>query len=288
MVFRSLTAKVTSQQLVNLLKPTLSEMDIYYDVDIDGAEIIVESPDGGALMEVCETPDCLDYAFDGFLGLLEISLDEGDDGDKLKASIECMSWEMKKYGLDGDDGRFNIKNYDADVLSNLLEEIAYNYDCTPQDVTREMFLDWVAVEPDIPTEYATYSYSRETGKSEYYYTNSMREKRLETVEVLDPAQKKLRRPARILNPTIDAITEDQYQRVLADQKELLVSMSGKYSFSGRDEVTALLAQAFDRNPPYFRGNYYDFAAYLCDELNADVPIFYQDELIKIFEGKLEI
>ena len=96
----------------------------------------------------------------------------------VKKGIGLSKYEVKYevFGLDADDGRWDRDNYDPKLLAELLEQIADCYECSVEEITDEMFCDYVTPdEPDDTTQWANFTYYKSTGKSRYYYTNSMHE-----------------------------------------------------------------------------------------------------------------
>lgn len=155
------------------------------EVKIKGANVEISSGDRDASFEY--PPSCLDEVTDCLLGIVGLCYDGNEH--ELRDSIEKINWESFRLGLNGDDGGFEQDNYDPDVLQSVLEEIAECNDCTPDEVTNEMFLEYVAVEPDTMTEEATFEFSKKTGKSKYYYATRTHITKIETDEYDDEAKK---------------------------------------------------------------------------------------------------
>ena len=106
----------------------------------------------------------------------------GVDIDALDESIEEIVWTARRYGLDGDDGRYDRSSYQPEVLQSLLKKIATRNKCKPEEVTDDMFMQQVRPKPGVPTEEAKLQYTKESGKSSFYYTDTMIVKRKETDE----------------------------------------------------------------------------------------------------------
>lgn len=178
------TIHVKSKKIAKYFKERMEEIEDAGDgwnaveVDIHGANIEVSSGDRDACFEY--PPTCLNEVVARLLEVVGL-YSEGNE-DELRDSIEEIAWESATEGIDGDDGSYDRNNYDPDALQIMLEEIAECNNCTPDDVTDEMFLEHVSIEPDTVIEHATFEFSRKAGKSKYHYSNRMHIENRETDE----------------------------------------------------------------------------------------------------------
>ena len=169
------TIHVKSKKIAKYFKERMEEIEEAGDgwnaveVDIHGANVEISSGDRDACFEY--PPSCLDEVATRLLEVVGL-YSEGNE-DELRDSIEEITWESSTEGIDGDDGSYDRNNYDPDALQIMLDEIAECNDCTPDEVTDEMFLEYVTIEPDTVIEHATFEFSKKTGRSKYYYSNRM-------------------------------------------------------------------------------------------------------------------
>lgn len=284
------TINAKSSDLAKFLKERMDEIeennDGYCDVEIniDGDEVLIESGDRDMYFD---NPEKLDQVIPLLLNVCRLeAYDEVET--KLTNSLESVSWSYEVWGLDGDDGRFDRSNYDPDVLEELLSEIAECNDCTVNEVTDEMFNDYVAPDSGEVTEEETFDYSKADGICKYYYNNGMHRVSKE-YKVSADATKKLSKIARAIKKTVDALSEEQYNKIVAECLDDIATVSKKKKFSSRDEFSSLLAKSLDKHVPYFFDNYfYGFVPYVQKEISADVPVLTREELAKFLDDKIEI
>ena len=183
------TIHVKSRKIAGYLKKRMDEIrkanesSDPVDVEIHSADIHISCEVGG-VSSFEHPPACLDEAVKRLLEVVRLQ-SEGNE-DALRDSIEEMDWEATEHGNGawteyfGD--RCDRSSYEPDALQIMLEEIAEWYDCSPDEVTDERFSAYTEPEMDTLTQYATFVYSRDTGKSKYHYTNRMQIRNRETDE----------------------------------------------------------------------------------------------------------
>ena len=178
------TVRIVGEKFAEWLEPFVGEIEEANDgwcdvnVSIEGSTVTINTGDADAVF--MDAPEQLSDLMDMLLELLR--LEDEENADVLCDSINNISWTSETYGIDGDDGSYDRSNYEPDALQEMLEEIADCYDCSPEDVTDEMFSEYVQIDPDTVIEQATFEYDRSIGKSTYYYTNRMRIRQKETDE----------------------------------------------------------------------------------------------------------
>lgn len=268
--------RIVSEKIAEWLESFLEEIeeanDGWCDVDvsIDGTTVTIDSGDCDAVF--VGAPEQLSDLMDMLFELLRLEIDE--NADELCDSIEQISWRAETTGMDGDDGSYDRSNYEPDALQEMLEEIADCNDCSPEEVTDEMFFEFVQIEPDTVTELAIFEYDRSSSKSTYYYTNRMSIRQKETDEAAEKQNPTLDVTARIIKKVVDQLSEEDYCKVKLDAEE----ETRKSDFASRDEFSAALAKAFNRQVPYFYDNYCFFANYIKEKIDGSVITLSETEL----------
>ena len=176
--------RVVGEEFAKWLKPFVKEIEeansgwCDVDISIDDTTVTIESGDRDA--GFFYPPEELSELMDALFALLRLEVDENSN--KLCDSIEEVCWEAEECGIDGDDGSYDRDNYEPDALEEMLELIAACNECEIEDITDEMFLEFVHIDPDTAIQQATFNYDRSTGTSNFYYTNRMSIRQIETNE----------------------------------------------------------------------------------------------------------
>jgi NAD-dependent DNA ligase len=168
---------------------------------------------------------------------------EDEDLGTLMTSVEELDWSANKFGVDGDDGRYDRSNYQPEVLKELLEDIADVNDCSTEDVTDEMFSEYVRPDdPGIPTETAKFRYSKADGKSSFFYTDTMVVEKRETdegsgkiISQVKPHRGSQSPEAKSVEPGFsdDYPSEEESERDWMKQFSKYVSRNEDLSFQGK-------------------------------------------------------
>lgn len=162
------------------------EKNVEISIEDNNTKIIAD------VHHVAETPRSMKgimFELLGLVGLYSEYTDEMAEGlekvdfGELTASVEELVWEAERWGLDGDDGRFDRRYYQPEVLGELLDDIASYYNCKPDEITDEQFREYVRPEADDVTEQAHFEYKKSTGKSSFFYTDTMTVEKRETDEI---------------------------------------------------------------------------------------------------------
>lgn len=109
------------------------------EVNISGSNVDISS--GTRDASYVESPQTLEEFLYGIEDLV-CTLDELDTD--LFDSVQKAKWESTQYGVDGDNGCFDRENYEPDALEMMLESIADYNGCTPEEVSVEMFREYIA------------------------------------------------------------------------------------------------------------------------------------------------
>lgn len=171
------TINVKSKQIAKFFEERIDEIEGYNDgycdveISIDGENVTIEM--GDADIGPIDVPGEINEAIPMLLEICRLEMNDDILEKELTDSIEQMDWSSEVMGLDGDDGRYDRDNYDPDVLEELLQEIADCYECDPDDVTEEMFMEYLEPEPDDITDEATFTYDKSTGEYRYYQFDGM-------------------------------------------------------------------------------------------------------------------
>lgn len=171
------TINIESAKLAKYLSGRAKEIremnDGWNDVKvrIKGASIKISS--GGRDVMFEDAPDCLDDAIPRILDIVKLPYVDEEEEWELTKSIETVSWSSEQVGINGNDGSYDQANYEPKALQVMMEEIAECYDCKTEEITDEMFREYVAIEPDTVVKEGRFEYSRKNGKSSFYYSDRM-------------------------------------------------------------------------------------------------------------------
>ena len=84
-------------------------------------------------------------------------------------SIVEAEFSLGEAGWQGDsDARFDYDNYDEETLNDIMNEIAGQNGCLPEEVTEEDFNTYVCDKMSVSED--TYSFCKSTGKETYEHT----------------------------------------------------------------------------------------------------------------------
>ena len=169
-----IAVKIRSKTIADYLEKRIDEIeensDPFFDISIDGENVTIECD---CELARFETPVELDHVICMLLKICRLETNDGKKEKDLTDSIEYLKWTSGISGLDGDDGRFDKDNYDSDVLEELLEEIAERNECSVEDVTDEMFEEYITDNCLDTTEEASFTFDKSTGEFSYYYFDGM-------------------------------------------------------------------------------------------------------------------
>ena len=92
-----------------------------------------------------------------------------DNAKEIMEKMEFFQISSNDMGWQGDsDSRYYTGNYDEETLKMYYEWIAEENNCTPEEVTEEMFGEWVSDKTS--TDENTYTYNRETREETFSHS----------------------------------------------------------------------------------------------------------------------
>ena len=183
------TIHVKSKEIAEYLTRRMNEIKKANDSLWGGAHVYIEDSDITISAGDCDSfyippPTCLNEVIESLLSAVRLT-PEGNE-DILRDSIEQISWESSEEGNEAwNENWGNIydrNSYDPDALQIVLKEIADAYQCSPEEVTDEMFCDYMYLDRHTEVQYSTFEYSRKEGKSRYHYHNPLHIEDRETDE----------------------------------------------------------------------------------------------------------
>lgn len=153
------------------------EDDCCIQLNITGEAIAIEIEEGYA-----DVPSTLDDVLVSLLNALGVEIYDDDeisayggaelenlarevlaDKENITAATTCVEFTQSDCGWQGDsDSRYYKENYDEETLQDIMEEIAAQKGCKPEDVTDEDFNYYVS--DKMSTSEDTYYYNKETGE----------------------------------------------------------------------------------------------------------------------------
>lgn len=182
---------IKSKKMSNFLKTKLDQIEAYNmgwcDIQIEPNKDVISIESGDCDFAFIDAPNTLDNFFQMLFGELLMLQNDEECSQFLHSihpteDIDEIKWSAETYGLDGDDGRFNKSFYEPEKLQEVLEEISCINECNIDEITNQMFLDYVSPDVDDIVEQATYQYNKETKISTYHYETIMKRIHSETKE----------------------------------------------------------------------------------------------------------
>jgi hypothetical protein len=173
------TVNIKSDKFATLLKRKKSEIEKYNSgwddiiVEIRGDEIEISRGDRDA--EFFYPPHSLNDAISTLEDVLRTDIWEDIEKNRKEffESIESIDWKSECIGMDGDDGSSDLDNYSEEALAYINSQIADAYNCNENEITPQMFSEFVKIEPDTITAEGSYNYNKTNRISTYFYTNRM-------------------------------------------------------------------------------------------------------------------